>query len=75
MAKIGLEPERVRMFQMSSAQAAQFAEAARQMAEQIDKLGPSPLRKRDQVPEDKQAEELRPNANNSPHSTKEEHKL
>jgi coenzyme F420-reducing hydrogenase delta subunit len=33
------------MFQMSSAQAAQFAEAAKQMTEQINAIGPSPLRK------------------------------
>ena len=33
------------MFQMSSAQAAQFAEAAQQMTDQIAAIGPSPLRK------------------------------
>ena len=65
LTKIGLEPGRVRMFQMSSAQAAQFADAARQMAEQIDNLGPSPLRKRIDVPQDKQAEEPEPDENNS----------
>lgn len=44
LTQIGLEAERVRMFQMSSAQAAQFAQAAREMNEQIAALGPSPLR-------------------------------
>jgi len=57
LAKIGLEPERVQMFQMSSAQAAQFAEAARQMAGQIEALGPSPLRMKDKLLDEKQVEE------------------
>ncbi|MEJ5240313.1 MAG: hydrogenase iron-sulfur subunit [Anaerolineales bacterium] len=42
---IGLEAERVRMFNLSSAMAAEFAEAVRTMREQIAKLGPNPLRK------------------------------
>lgn len=41
---IGLEPERVRMFNLSSAMAAQFAEAVTEMTEQIKRLGPNPLR-------------------------------
>ena len=41
---IGLEPDRIRMFNMSSAMGKQFAEAATEMAEQITALGPSPLR-------------------------------
>lgn len=45
LQKIGLEPERVRMFNLSSAMATEFAEAVRQMREQIAKLGPNPLRK------------------------------
>ena len=45
LAQIGLEPERVRMFNMSSAMAGEFAKAATEMSEQIMKLGPSPLRK------------------------------
>lgn len=44
LAQIGLEPERVRMFNMSSAMAGEFARAATEMSEQITKLGPSPLR-------------------------------
>jgi F420-non-reducing hydrogenase iron-sulfur subunit len=44
LAQIGLEPERVRMFNMSSAMAGEFAKAATEMSEQITKLGPSPLR-------------------------------
>lgn len=42
--QIGLEPDRVRMFNMSSAMAGEFAKAAMEMSEQIKKLGPSPLR-------------------------------
>ena len=42
---IGLEPDRIRMFNMSSAMGKQFAEAATEMAEQISSLGPSPLRR------------------------------
>lgn len=41
---IGLEPERVRMFNMSAAMASQFVAAATEMTEQISTLGPSPLR-------------------------------
>jgi len=41
---IGLEPERVEMFNLSSAMAAQFAEIAKSIVAQIQKLGPSPLR-------------------------------
>ena len=41
---IGLEAERVRMFNLSSAMAEAFAEAATEMTEQIIALGPSPLR-------------------------------
>ena len=42
--QIGLEPERIRMFHMSSAMAGAFAEAAGEMTERIAELGPSPLR-------------------------------
>ncbi len=41
---IGLEGERIRMFNLSSAMGKRFAEAATEMAEQIAALGPSPLR-------------------------------
>jgi len=42
---IGLEQERVRMFNLSSAMAGQFAAAATEMTEQIGALGPNPLRR------------------------------
>ena len=40
---IGLEPERVEMYNMSAAQGARFAEIAREFTERIRKLGPSPV--------------------------------
>jgi coenzyme F420-reducing hydrogenase delta subunit len=43
---IGLEPERVQMFNLSSAMGGRFSEAAKEMTEQVEKLGPSPLRAR-----------------------------
>jgi coenzyme F420-reducing hydrogenase delta subunit len=41
---IGLEPERVRMVNMSSAMAKQWADAVSEMDEVVRKLGPNPLR-------------------------------
>jgi coenzyme F420-reducing hydrogenase delta subunit len=41
--EIGLEPERVEMFNLSSAMGPRFAEIAAEMTERIQKLGPSPL--------------------------------
>jgi coenzyme F420-reducing hydrogenase delta subunit len=42
--EVGIEPERIEMFNMSSAMGKQFAEAATLMSERIEALGPSPLR-------------------------------
>lgn len=44
LEQIGLEPERVRMFNMSSAMGQRWAEAVTEMDAQIRALGPSPLR-------------------------------
>ncbi len=41
---IGLEAERIRLFNLSSAMAGEFVLAAKAMTEQIQKLGPNPLR-------------------------------
>ena len=41
---IGMEPERVEMYNLSAAQGARFAEIAREFTEIIQKLGPSPVR-------------------------------
>jgi len=43
--RIGLGGERVRMFNLSSAMAVQFAEYVREMTEKIRELGPNPLRR------------------------------
>ena len=42
--QIGLEPERVRMYNMSSAMAGGFVEAVKEMTDKITELGPNPLR-------------------------------
>jgi F420-non-reducing hydrogenase iron-sulfur subunit len=43
---IGLDPERVEMFNMSAAMGNKFAEAAQEFTERIIGLGPNPLRSR-----------------------------
>jgi F420-non-reducing hydrogenase iron-sulfur subunit len=45
LRSIGLEPERVRMFNMSSAMANRWAAAVTEMDDTVRKLGPSPLRR------------------------------
>jgi F420-non-reducing hydrogenase iron-sulfur subunit len=40
---INMEPERVEMFNLSSAQGPRFAEIATEMTERARELGPSPL--------------------------------
>jgi coenzyme F420-reducing hydrogenase delta subunit len=44
LTQIGIEPERVEMFNMSSAMGKQFAEAVIKLSDQITAIGPSPLR-------------------------------
>lgn len=43
LVSAGIEPERVEMFNLSSAMSARFAEIAAQMTEQIRALGPTPV--------------------------------
>ena len=45
LARIGIEPERIEMVSMSSAMGRQFAEAATDLTQRIQALGPSPLRR------------------------------
>jgi coenzyme F420-reducing hydrogenase delta subunit len=45
LTRVGLEPGRIEMVNMSSAMGRQFAEAATRISEQIRTLGPSPLRR------------------------------
>jgi coenzyme F420-reducing hydrogenase delta subunit len=44
LTNIGLEPDRIEMFNLSSAMARQFADAATEMTEQVAALGSNPLR-------------------------------
>ena len=44
LAEIGLEPERLEMFNLSSAEGPRFAEIVTTMNQRLQKLGPSPLR-------------------------------
>jgi F420-non-reducing hydrogenase iron-sulfur subunit len=46
IAEVGLEPERLEMFNMSAAMGPRFAEVAREFTERIRNLGPSPLNRR-----------------------------
>lgn len=43
IAKVGLEPERLEMFNLSAAMGPRWAEICTQFTEKIKKLGPSPL--------------------------------
>jgi len=47
LEEIGLEPERVEMFNLSAGQGPRFAEIAREMAERVARLGPSPVKRRE----------------------------
>ena len=42
--QIGLEPERIKMYNMSSTMAVNFVEASIEMTEKIIELGPNPFR-------------------------------
>jgi coenzyme F420-reducing hydrogenase delta subunit len=44
LAEIGLEPERLEMFNLSSAEGPRWAEIVTTMTERVRRLGPSPLR-------------------------------
>ncbi len=44
LKELGIEPERVQMYNLSSAQGARFAEIANEMADAIKKLGPTPIK-------------------------------
>jgi len=44
LEEIGIEPERVEMYNLSAAQGTRFAEIAREFTERILDLGPSPVR-------------------------------
>ena len=45
LEKIGMEPERVAMYNLSAGEGPRFAEIAREMTEKVKQLGPSPIKK------------------------------
>ncbi len=45
LEEIGLEPDRVRMYNLSSGEGPTFAAYAREMTEHIKSVGPNPLKK------------------------------
>jgi coenzyme F420-reducing hydrogenase delta subunit len=45
MREIGIEPERLEIFNLSSAEGGRFAEIVREMVDCLKELGPSPLRR------------------------------
>jgi coenzyme F420-reducing hydrogenase delta subunit len=45
LQEVGIEPERVEMYNLSAAQGQRFAAIANEMAERIRALGPSPIKK------------------------------
>ena len=46
LKEIGIEPERLEMFNMSSSMATAFAEAVEEMTRRAKELGPSPLKRK-----------------------------
>jgi coenzyme F420-reducing hydrogenase delta subunit len=44
LQEIGVEPERVEMFNLSAGEGPRFAEIAREMVERAETLGPSPVK-------------------------------
>jgi F420-non-reducing hydrogenase iron-sulfur subunit len=45
LQEVGIEPERLEMYNLSSAQGQRFAAIANDMAEKVRALGPSPIKK------------------------------
>ena len=62
LAEVGLEPERVEMYNMSSAMGAKFAQYATEFTERIKRLGPNPVKRAGVDPHDAAREALGPNA-------------
>jgi F420-non-reducing hydrogenase iron-sulfur subunit len=45
LAEVGLEPERLEMFNMGASDATKFTAAVKEMTKRAKELGPNPLRK------------------------------
>ena len=46
LQKVGLEPERLEMFQVSASEGPKFAAVAREMTERAYRLGPNPVKQK-----------------------------
>lgn len=46
LTAIGMDPDRIRMYNLSSAMGPRFAEIAKEMTENIKKIGPNPIKYR-----------------------------
>jgi coenzyme F420-reducing hydrogenase delta subunit len=46
---MGIEPERLEMFHVSSGEGPKFAQVCREMAERVQRLGPSPVKRQTQA--------------------------
>jgi F420-non-reducing hydrogenase iron-sulfur subunit len=57
LAQVGLEPERLEMFFLSSAEGVRFAEIATEMTERARQLGPNPLGNRTGIEQPMEVEE------------------
>jgi coenzyme F420-reducing hydrogenase delta subunit len=49
LVDMGIEPERLEMFHISSSEAPKFAQVCREMTERAQRLGPNPVRKNSQA--------------------------
>jgi coenzyme F420-reducing hydrogenase delta subunit len=58
LEKIGIEPERVAMYNLSAGEGPRFAEIAREMTEKVKELGPSPIKDPQKVPSKKSKVEV-----------------
>ena len=52
LAEVGIEPERVEIYNMSSAMGTEFARVATEFTDRVKQLGPNPLRRHDVSPHD-----------------------
>ena len=49
LKEVGLEPERIKMYNIGASDAPLFAEAANEMTEVARKLGPNPIHKKEML--------------------------
>ena len=49
LKEVGIEPERVEMFNLGASDAVMFAKACDEMSERVRRLGPNPLKRKAEV--------------------------